>query len=47
MLVPNEVEGMCQGCALYYESCPSEITKLCTKGYILKRVNGGKRSTIK
>lgn len=36
-LVPELSKGMCEGCDLYNESCPSRVTSLCTQGFILKR----------
>lgn len=39
-LVPGVDKTMCQGCALEKVlNCPDELTKLCTQGYILKKVN--------
>lgn len=38
-LVPEQSKGLCKGCDLYECSCPDTITKLCTQGYILKKVN--------
>lgn len=37
-LVSELKKGMCEGCDLYDRVCPKEITDLCTKGFILKRV---------
>lgn len=37
-LVPEEERGYCKGCALYNDNCPTEVTKLCTQGFILKKV---------
>lgn len=40
MLIPEQDKGVCAGCALYNNpNCPDSITKLCTQGYILKKVN--------
>lgn len=38
VLVPELEPRMCEGCDLYNRTCPPEITELCTKGFILKRV---------
>lgn len=38
-LVPEKDRGHCEGCALYNENCPTTATKLCTQGFILKKVN--------
>lgn len=38
ILMPELKPCMCEGCDLYNMTCPPEITELCTKGFILKRV---------
>lgn len=38
ILVPELKPRMCEDCALYDKTCPPEITELCTKGFILKKV---------
>lgn len=43
-LVPELCERMCTDCDLYYQACPTEITKFCTKGFILKKLCNGRRA---
>lgn len=38
-LEPEIRKSQCLGCALYNTSCTEKVTKLCTKGFILKKVD--------